>query len=582
MNTWILKWYPEKYEWNEYNDALLKTKNNEMYRQKWLCDSNLERGDRVYIFKFDNVSCGVVASGYVNKKSYNMFYGYKKNNGFVDISLNRILDIKVEYLKQNDFYKSFPNLNLFEKRSARNITELYKVVEYIEQELYKIVGVSFEFKKYTVSTALWLSTAILSYELFNNKNDTDINDMYFSYLTIKRKALSISKDSIDEDMVTKWRNENNDNYIYNYLLKNEEKTSRLVSLNELWGHKNNIYRLVQSDIFITKIGIITAKELFDFINNEYIALLDANICNENLCLEDHNKKDNLPRVRDVKLDSGDSDNKIYNEILYKNNIQLNKEQNILYNSWEILNDMVALKTMDKSVFEHNGSGIPKEIRKFWTIENLCYGEKSPITLIYQNNKYNAYFHRESNEPFRTRLFWHKDLNDVIRKMFPDYRKYEINKEEYPILRFEKLEKDTYLISFIDTEYIDSDIELESDSEVSNEVEGFKEGKAKYFYSKKYERNNMNRKDAIKIHGTICVCCGFDFEKIYGSRGLGYIEIHHKKALYSLDEEVIINPYEDLVPVCSNCHRIIHRKRDDVLTVEEVKDLIKKNKIEENL
>jgi len=50
-----------------------------------------------------------------------------------------------------------------------------------------------------------------------------------------------------------------------------------------------------------------------------------------------------------------------------------------------------------------------------------------------------------------------------------------------------------------------------------------------------------------------MCCGFDFEKTYGERDIGYIEIHHLKPLYNLDVEVIINPKEDSVPVCANCH-----------------------------
>jgi 5-methylcytosine-specific restriction protein A len=41
----------------------------------------------------------------------------------------------------------------------------------------------------------------------------------------------------------------------------------------------------------------------------------------------------------------------------------------------------------------------------------------------------------------------------------------------------------------------------------------------------------------------------------------------------LDEEIVINPDTDLIPVCSNYHRIIHRKKVDVLSAEEVKTLI---------
>jgi 5-methylcytosine-specific restriction protein A len=52
-------------------------------------------------------------------------------------------------------------------------------------------------------------------------------------------------------------------------------------------------------------------------------------------------------------------------------------------------------------------------------------------------------------------------------------------------------------------------------------------------------------------------------------GKGFIEVHHIKPLFSLDEEVNVNAETDLVPVCSNCHRIIHRKKNAILTVEEL-------------
>ena len=70
-------------------------------------------------------------------------------------------------------------------------------------------------------------------------------------------------------------------------------------------------------------------------------------------------------------------------------------------------------------------------------------------------------------------------------------------------------------------------------------------------------------------------CGFDFEFIYGEIGLSFIEVHHIKPLSSLDEETTINPQTDLVCLCSNCHRMIHRRRGEVLSIEQLKDIISK-------
>ena len=92
--------------------------------------------------------------------------------------------------------------------------------------------------------------------------------------------------------------------------------------------------------------------------------------------------------------------------------------------------------------------------------------------------------------------------------------------------------------------------------------------------KRYERDPLNRRIALEIHGTVCVVCGFDFEKFYGKRGQGFIEVHHTLPLSLSGEQQPVNPQTDLLPVCSNCHRIIHRRRDKVLTIEEMKQITK--------
>lgn len=102
----------------------------------------------------------------------------------------------------------------------------------------------------------------------------------------------------------------------------------------------------------------------------------------------------------------------------------------------------------------------------------------------------------------------------------------------------------------------------------------KEGRKIKYYTEKYERKQSLRKAAIKIHGVICKVCGFDFFYRYGEIGEGFIEIHHLKPLSSLSEEVEVNPRLDLVPLCSNCHRMIHRK-NNLLSIEKLKTILKR-------
>ncbi|GAA1879247.1 HNH endonuclease [Asanoa iriomotensis] len=69
---------------------------------------------------------------------------------------------------------------------------------------------------------------------------------------------------------------------------------------------------------------------------------------------------------------------------------------------------------------------------------------------------------------------------------------------------------------------------------------------------------------------VCEACGFDFAKVYGARGAGYIECHHRVAL-SVSGQTTTR-LADLALICSNCHRMIHRSRP-WLSVEDLKSLI---------
>lgn len=101
----------------------------------------------------------------------------------------------------------------------------------------------------------------------------------------------------------------------------------------------------------------------------------------------------------------------------------------------------------------------------------------------------------------------------------------------------------------------------------------KEGRKIQIYTYKYERKTELRNEAIKIHGLTCKACGFNFEDYYGEVGKDFIEIHHIKPLHSYDEEIDIIPEYDLVPVCSNCHRMIHRKKDNILSIDQLKSIL---------
>ena len=113
-------------------------------------------------------------------------------------------------------------------------------------------------------------------------------------------------------------------------------------------------------------------------------------------------------------------------------------------------------------------------------------------------------------------------------------------------------------------------DLESDEELESE------GDPRTYAHRSYERKSGNRKkkiDNIKKRDLpiTCECCGFDFEKTYGERGRDFIEVHHAVPVSELKagQKLRMN---DLRLLCSNCHRIVHR-RQPWLSVEEVQTLI---------
>ena len=103
-----------------------------------------------------------------------------------------------------------------------------------------------------------------------------------------------------------------------------------------------------------------------------------------------------------------------------------------------------------------------------------------------------------------------------------------------------------------------------------------EGGKKIIISVRIERDQRLRRDAVKIHGLECQACGFNFKDKYGELGEGYIEVHHLKILSKIAENnlVITDPKTDLSVVCSNCHRMIHRKKGTTLTIDELKQKLK--------
>lgn len=115
-------------------------------------------------------------------------------------------------------------------------------------------------------------------------------------------------------------------------------------------------------------------------------------------------------------------------------------------------------------------------------------------------------------------------------------------------------------------------------EADNLTSTFIEGGRKMVYSTRYERHPELRARAIAIHGLRCLACDVDMGDIYGDLGRGYVHVHHKRPLSMLEGATALDPMKDLVPLCPNCHCMIHRPKNTVLTVNELRGILGKSPI----
>lgn len=77
------------------------------------------------------------------------------------------------------------------------------------------------------------------------------------------------------------------------------------------------------------------------------------------------------------------------------------------------------------------------------------------------------------------------------------------------------------------------------------------------------RSQAAKNECIRLKGCHCNICGFNFEETYGKIGKGFIEVHHITPIGKLSTAANYNgtnPQTDLIPICSNCHSMIHRRK----------------------
>lgn len=118
-------------------------------------------------------------------------------------------------------------------------------------------------------------------------------------------------------------------------------------------------------------------------------------------------------------------------------------------------------------------------------------------------------------------------------------------------------------------YLEEDKMVQSFPDQVNE--SYQEGHAYKILVNKYERNLEARQKCIEIYGYSCQVCETNLEEVYGEVAKEFIHVHHLIPLSEIREEYQVDPANDLLPVCPNCHAMLHRKvNGEYLSIEELK------------
>ena len=100
-----------------------------------------------------------------------------------------------------------------------------------------------------------------------------------------------------------------------------------------------------------------------------------------------------------------------------------------------------------------------------------------------------------------------------------------------------------------------------DDQIDSEEISASEGRLLVAHHLRRERSpRLRRAKLAKVKADgwpiACEVCTFDFEATYGPLGSDYIEVHHVLPLHASGP--VRTQLQDLVLLCANCHRMVHR------------------------
>lgn len=173
---------------------------------------------------------------------------------------------------------------------------------------------------------------------------------------------------------------------------------------------------------------------------------------------------------------------------------------------------------------------------------------------------------------------HEDFIRFMPEGYPYPKQYEVDNYYYKLTKLPlmsdlegKLEIEWGLSTQKWHQWAKNDKEILS---YTPEVEFFEDSTGKRITATIYERNNKARNKCLDTFGYRCKVCDFSSEEVYGDSFKNIIEVHHIDPISAQDGKHPINPETDLIPVCPNCHTMLHTKVNGrYLTWQELKKIV---------
>ncbi|MGM0584318.1 MAG: HNH endonuclease [Pseudomonadota bacterium] len=199
-------------------------------------------------------------------------------------------------------------------------------------------------------------------------------------------------------------------------------------------------------------------------------------------------------------------------------------------------------------FAYAGKVVEFPSQECFEISRYLWGEARFPLIVFLKGEMTDYTWREFCKQFGYKSNWN-----------PAGQTYRIGEDR---LQIAGIKKDSEVLRLLIGENLENEGEIYDPDEFGDPAEEFfseMEGRLYLIQHMQKERSlRLVREFKKRLLEYSCEICGFDFEKTYGSIGAQFIEAHHVNPLSEASGEHEVS-IEDLIAVCANCHRMLHRE-----------------------